>query len=46
LRTALTLAEQDVPDARAAIRSVLARFPEPEARPEVSAARRGDADAL
>jgi tetratricopeptide (TPR) repeat protein len=40
LRAALTLAEHDVHEAHAALRSVLARFPEPELCSEVDAARR------
>ncbi len=40
LRAALTLAEHDVHEACAALRSVLARFPEPDASSEVNAAKR------
>jgi tetratricopeptide (TPR) repeat protein len=40
LRAALTLADHDVKEARAALRDVLARFPEPEPWPEVSTAMR------
>ena len=40
LRAAVTLAEHDVPEAREALRSVLARFPEPEPWSEVNAAQR------
>ena len=40
LRAALTLAEHDVEEALAALRSVMARFSEPEPWPEVKAAQR------
>jgi predicted ATPase len=40
LRAALTLAEHDAQEAPAALRAVIARFPEPEPWPEVSAALR------
>lgn len=40
LRAALTLAEHDVQEARAAVASVMARFPEPEPWSEVNEAQR------
>ena len=40
LRAGLTLAEHDVHDARAALRSILAKFPEPDSCSEVKAAQR------
>jgi DNA-binding winged helix-turn-helix (wHTH) protein/tetratricopeptide (TPR) repeat protein len=40
LRAALTMAEQDVQEAQAALHSVVARFPEPGNWPEIEAARR------